>query len=261
MSWYDGFVVAMANPTFLLTSLGASVTTLGGWGAIIVWLISVGIGGLHNNLYAELAAMFPKLAGGVAIFAHEAWKRYTAFVGPVAAFGYWIGWSVVLAISGLFVGQLLQNQFYTGSLAAGSSWTHHQSLILGVNFDLNFPIIVGIVLIAGIWVANVFGVRPAVWVGYVTGGLLLFPLVVLIVVPYLTGDWSSSHLHNNIHPLSSITGNTGIRLVIVWLYIMCWSSYGFECCATFAPEYKDPARDTAKALRAAALFSIFVYGL
>ena len=137
MNWYDGFVVAMANPTFLLTSLGASVTTLGGWGAIIVWLISVGVGGLHNNLYAELAAMFPKLAGGVAIFAHEAWKRYTAFVGPVAAFGYWIGWSVVLAISGLIVGQLVQNQFYTGSLAAGSSWTHHSSLILGVNFDLN----------------------------------------------------------------------------------------------------------------------------
>ena len=114
--------------------------------------------------------MFPKLAGGVAIFAHEAWKRYTSFVGPIAAVGYWLGWSVVLAISGLIVGQLLQNQFYTGSEAAGSSWTHHQSLILGVNFDLNFPIFVGIFLIACIWIANVFGVRPAVWVGYVTGG-------------------------------------------------------------------------------------------
>ncbi len=205
--------------------------------------------------------MFPKLAGGVAIFAHEAWKRYTSFVGPIAAVGYWIGWSVVLAISGLIVGQLLQNQFYTGSEAAGSSWTHHQSLILGVNFDLNFPICVGIFLIACIWVANVFGVRPAVWVGYVTGALLLIPLAVLIFVPYITGDWSSSNLHNHIHPLTSVTGNRGIRLVIVWLYIMCWSSYGFECCATFAPEYKDPARDTAKALRAAAVFSIFVYGL
>ena len=40
---------------------------------------------------------------------------------------------------------------------------------------------------------------------------------------------------------------------------MCWSSYGFECCATFAPEYHDPAKDTAKALRAAAIFSIFTY--
>ena len=38
--------------------------------------------------------------------------------------------------------------------------------------------------------------RPAVWTGYVTGGLLLFPLFVLIVVPYITGDWSSSNLHN-----------------------------------------------------------------
>ena len=50
--------------------------------------------------------MFPKLAGGVAVFAHEAWKRYTAFVGPIAAVGYWLGWSVVLAINGLIVGQL-----------------------------------------------------------------------------------------------------------------------------------------------------------
>jgi amino acid transporter len=261
MTWYDGFVVALANPSFLLTALGGSVITLGGWGAIVVWLISVLVGGLHNNLYAELAAMFPKLAGGVAIFAHEAWKRYTAFVGPIAAVGYWLGWSVVLAINGLIVGQLLQHQFYTGSTAANSSWTHHSALILGVNADINFPILVGIVLIAAIWVANVFGVRPAVWTGYVTGALLLVPLAVLIIVPYITGDWSSGNLHNNIHPLSSITGDTGIRLVIVWLYLMCWSSYGFECCATFAPEYIDPARDTARSLRAAAVFCIFVYGL
>src|SRR4051812_41662462 len=168
MTWYDGFVVALANPSFLLTALGGSVITLGGWGAIVVWLISVLVGGLHNNLYAELAAMFPKLAGGVAVFAHEAWKRYTAFVGPIAAVGYWLGWSVVLAINGLIVGQLLQHQFYTGSTDAGSSWTHHSSLFLGVNADINFPIIIGIALIAVIWVANVFGVRPAVWTGYVT---------------------------------------------------------------------------------------------
>jgi amino acid transporter len=42
---------------------------------------------------------------------------------------------------------------------------------------------------------------------------------------------------------------------------MCWSSYGFECCASFAPEYHDPERDTAKALRAAAVFGVFVYAL
>jgi len=123
-----------------------------------------------------------------------------------------------------------------------------------------------------IWGANVWGVRPAVWTGYVTGGLLLFPLFVLIVVPYITGDWSSSNLHNLIDfgntSTAQTTGsgdslvyNNGWRLIITWLYLMCWSSYGFECCASFAPEYHDPERDTAKALRAAAVFGIFVYAL
>ncbi len=42
---------------------------------------------------------------------------------------------------------------------------------------------------------------------------------------------------------------------------MCWSSYGMECCATFAPEYHDTAKDTPKALRVAAIFGVITYGL
>src|SRR3954451_7940670 len=156
MTWYDGFVVALANPSFLLTSLGLSVLSLGGWGAIIVWSASVMVGGLHNNIYAEVAAMFPRLSGGVAVYAHEAWKRYTTFVGPIAAVGYWLGWSVVLALNSVIVGGLLIGEFWSGSGSAGSSWTHHSSLFLGVNADINFPILIGIALIAVIWVANVF---------------------------------------------------------------------------------------------------------
>ena len=49
---------------------------------------------------------FPKLSGGVAVYAHEAWKRYTSFVGPIAAVGYWLGWSVVLSLNGAIVGFL-----------------------------------------------------------------------------------------------------------------------------------------------------------
>ena len=40
---------------------------------------------------------------------------------------------------------------------------------------------------------------------------------------------------------------------------MCWSAWGVDVCATFAPEYKDTARDTKLALRSAALFSMVVY--
>src|SRR5262249_16445903 len=83
MRGYDGFVIGMSNPAFLIPALGGSVISLGGWGAIIVWGISIVVGALHNNIYAELESMFPKLSGGVAIFGHEAWKRYTTLVGPV----------------------------------------------------------------------------------------------------------------------------------------------------------------------------------
>jgi len=246
MSWFDGFVVALANPSFLLTALGGSVLSLGGWGATMVWTFSVLIGALHNNIYAEVAAMFPKLSGGVAVYAHEAWKRYTSFVGPIAAVGYWLGWSVVLSLNGAIVGFLLQARFFPSSTFGNSNqdWGI-------VNFYSSPAILIGAVAILGIWAANVLGVRPAVWTSYVTGGLLLFPLFVLIFVPYLTGDWSSGNLHNLIDfgnfstyqtkgSGSSLIYNDGWRLVITWLYLMCWSSYGFECCASFAPEYHDP---------------------
>ena len=115
--------------------------------------------------------MFPKLSGGVAIFGHEAWKRYTTLVGPIAAVGYWIGWSVVLSISGAIVGYLLQAQFY-----ADATWgTTTSSLLFGLDFNSNPAIWVGAVVIVAIWVANVFGVRPAVWTGYVTGRRALLP--------------------------------------------------------------------------------------
>ena len=128
ISWFDGFVVALANPSFLITGLGASVLGLGGWGAVILWTVSVIVGALHNYVYSELAAMFPKLSGGIAIYAHEAWKKYLSFVGPVAAFGYWIGWSVVLSATGVVVGFLVQAQFYPSSADAGSSWNHCRAL-------------------------------------------------------------------------------------------------------------------------------------
>jgi amino acid transporter len=60
----------------------------------------------------------------------------------------------------------------------------------------------------------------------------------------------------------TITGPWGgWQLALVWLYVMGWSAYGVETCATFAPEYKDTVRDTNIALKTSALFSLVVYVL
>src|ERR671933_353591 len=71
MSWWDGFVIALANPGFLLAALGGSIASLGTTGALVLWLVSVLIGSLQNNIYAELATMFPEKSGGISVYAHE----------------------------------------------------------------------------------------------------------------------------------------------------------------------------------------------
>jgi amino acid transporter len=82
---------------------------------------------------------------------------------------------------------------------------------------------------------------------------VILPAFVLMFLPYVTGEWSSDNMN------WAIGANGGLALALVWLYFMCWSSYGIEVVATFAPEYQDTEQDTARGLRAAALFSGVVY--
>jgi len=245
MTWWDGFVVALANPAFLIAALGASIGTLGTTGAFVLWTISVVLGALQNNIYAELAAMFNHKSGGIALFAHEAWRKYLTLVGPVATFGYWFAWSSVLAINGLVVGVLVQAEFFEST-----TWAHS-----GAGFDISLPIVIGAVAIVLVWLFNILGVRPAVWFGYVTGALLMVPAIVLMFLPYLTGDWESSNM------TWEIGAGGGLGLALTWLYFMGWSAYGFEAVASFAPEYENPEEDTPRALRASAAFSVVVYAL
>ena len=108
LRWYDGFALALANPGFLLGSLGYSVLDLGGWGAAMLWGIAALLILFVMVLYSELAAMFPHKSGGFPLYANEGWRKYTTLVGPIATFGYWLGWSVVLSFLGLFVGSIAQ---------------------------------------------------------------------------------------------------------------------------------------------------------
>ena len=245
MTWWDGFIVALANPGFLIAALGASIGALGTAGAFVLWTISICLGALQNNIHAELSAMFPTKSGGIALYAHEAWRKYLTVIGPLATFGYWIGWSVVLSINGLVAGSLIQSEWFSDT-----TWTSS-----GSGFDLSLPIVIGMGLILLVWAINVFGVRPAVWFGYVTGTLLVIPAAVLMFLPYLTGDWHGSNLE------FTIAGHGGLALCLTWLYFMCWSAYGIEVVATFAPEFHETERDTPKALRVSALFCIAVYAL
>ena len=254
LRWYDGFVIALANPGFLLGSLGYSVGDLGGWGAVLLWGIVAFLAIFLNTIYAELAAMFPEKPGGITLYAHEGWRKYTTLVGPVATFGYWIAWSVVLAIFGIFIGQIVTGAWFSAE-PLGTPFDAGYFDFGYVNIGL--PHLIGTGLIICVWLFNVLGVRVSLTFGYLAGILLLIPLFCFIVLPYLTGDWESSNLTYKLNDPGLAWG--GWQMALVWLWIMCWSAWGVDVCATFAPEYKDTVNDTKLALRSAAVFSLLVY--
>ncbi len=243
LRWWDGFVIALCNPGFLIASLGFSMGALGTWGAVFLWAVSAGVGMLQTWIYAETAAMFPDKPGGISLYAHEGWRGRFSLVGPIGAFGYWIGWSVVLSIFGVLIGDLIQAQWFSGS-----TWTVYDGVV-----HLGLPQFIAVAAIILVWAINVFGIRPAVWISYVTGLGLMVPLAIFIIGPYVTGNWHSSNMTWELH------GYSGFKLAMVYLFLFGWSSYAAEICATFAPEYHDTRRDTTIALRSAGVFTLLVF--
>src|SRR5216684_290517 len=243
LRWWDGFVIALCNPGFLIASLGFSMGALGTWGAVVLWGISAAVGMLQTWIYAETASMFPDKPGGISLYAHEGWRGRFSLVGPIGAFGYWIGWSVVLSIFGVLIGTLIQAQWFPNS-----TWSVFDGVV-----HLGLPQFLAIAFIVAVWLLNIFGIRPAVWISYVTGVGLLIPLAIFIVGPYVSGTWHSSNMTWALH------GWGGFKLAMVYLFLFGWSSYAAEVCATFAPEYHDTRRDTTLALRSAAVFTLLVF--
>jgi hypothetical protein len=50
MRWWDGFVIGLASPGFLLIGLWGSIIALGGWVAAVLFVISATIGALQARL-------------------------------------------------------------------------------------------------------------------------------------------------------------------------------------------------------------------
>jgi amino acid transporter len=262
LRWYDGFVIALANPGFLLGSLGYSVLDLGGWGAVMLWGVTAALIVFVMVLYSELAAMFPNKSGGFPLYANEGWRKYTTLVGPIATFGYWIGWSVVLSFLGLFCGSIAQAAWFGGepygTNAFGGAVIDDGYFGTGtVNIGLQHLIAMGLIL--AVWLFNIFGTRVGVAFNYLAGALLLIPLFCFMILPFLNGDFDSANLTYNLNDAGLAWG--GWQLALVWIWIMIWSAGGVDTCATFAPEYKDTVSDTRKALLSAAVFSLIVYTL
>ena len=188
------------------------------------------------------------------VYAREGWRKYFSLAGPIAVFGYWFAWSSVLAVYGGLIGSLIVGEFFTDRAAASNtndfgSWSFDWAI------DVTSARLIATGLILACYVFNIPGMRPAVWFSYVTGAMMVIPVVVLALGPFITGDFSNHavdfrhHLRHARRLRLRAEDFNEFALIMVWLYVIGWSTYGPEAPATFAPEFMDTKNDTRKADR------------
>jgi amino acid transporter len=103
----------------------------------------------------------------------------------------------------------------------------------------------------------------------IIGLVCLFPLVLVGLIPIVTGDLPSSHLFPLLPIIRDAAGHVsfgtwdtvGLTLLAGAMFGAGWSTYGFETAVCYTREFKDPKRDTFKAILAAGLLCIVIFTL
>lgn len=243
LTWRDGMALALTLPTGLFLTFGYLLGVVGAWTAITIWCAGAVISLLQCFVFAEMAAMFPRDSGGVARYAIEGWKRYFAPLGAMAAFGYWIGWSLSISVASVVFGGLIK-----------ATWFENNDLsfsMFGNPLGLEHIIALGAMLFA--WAFNYFGLKFGSRMNKFLGIFVIVGLAAVSVACLVNPsvDWSASNLSWD------VSGDW--RTVAVVIYMTAWAVYAGEIVASFAPEYKNTASDTSKALTRISIFMIVLF--
>ena len=271
IGWQGAFWVASGVPALVLFSIGAIAATVGkpAW---IVWAISIAFGFIQAFTYAEIAGLFPHKSGGASIYGAVAWVKYSKFVAPVSVWCNWFAWSPVLAIgSGLAAGYMLNALFAPDALI--NTW---QITLLdlsmikdGLSLRINATFILGAAILLSVFSMQHGGILRSAKTTMVLGIVALIPLMLIGVVPLITGDIPSANFFP-LAPLSydtagnvidGVWGIAGWKLMAGGLFIAAWSTYGFETAVCYTREFKNPKTDTFKAIFYSGLLCVAVFTL
>lgn len=269
ISWTGAFWIASGVPALVLFSIGAIGATVGA-PAWFVWILSIIFGFIQAFSYAEIAGLFPHKSGGASVYGAIAWVRYSKVLAPFSVWCNWLAWSPVLSIgSGLAAGYVLSILFPADSVVNTWSLTLVDLAWLkaGLALRINATFILGAVLLLVAFAIQHRGIGQTAKVQVILGVVALLPLILIGLVPLITGDVLASNL-GPFAPLAKdeagkvIAGSwdmAGITLMAGGLFIAAWSTYGFETAVCYTREFRDPSRDTFKAILYSGLLCIFVF--
>jgi amino acid transporter len=271
LDWKGAFWASSGVPAGVLLTIGGIATIIGqpSW---VVWIASILMGFTQSFVYAEIAGLYPNKSGGASVYGAAAWVRYSKFVAPVSVWCNWLAWSPVLALgTSLGAGYVITSIFAPG--AAINRW-HVELLDLGFIRDGLTLRINAVSIIAATFLLITFGLQHhgaarAALAQKILGVICLAPLVVVGLVPILTGDLPSDHLFPLLplardaagHATSGSWNGAGLTLLMGAMFAAGWSTYGFETAVCYTREFKNPASDTYKAILSAGILCIVIFTL
>lgn len=266
ISWKDAFWVASGVPALVLFSIGGIAATVG-TPSVLVWTLSVLFGFIQAFTYAEIAGLFPNKSGGASVYGAAAWVRYSRLIAPLSVWCNWLAWTPVLAIGcGIAAGYILTALFPPE--AAIRTW---EIQLVDLSFfkedlslRLNSTFFIGALLMLISFGIQHRGILSTAKVQTIVGASVLIPLLIIGIVPLVTGDVSMQAFQPFAPGTDVATAawdKAGIALFCGGLFIAAWSAYAFETAICYTSEFKNPATDTYKAILYSGLLCIAVYVL
>ena len=135
------------------------------------------------------------------------------------------------------------------------TWEAFSIAIPGLGLlHFNATFLIGAVLMLVIFAIQHRGIASTASAQKVLAIVVLVPLLLVGLVPLLTGTIDSANVTGIVPPLTAgsvdegVWNNGGWTLFLGALYIAAWSTYGFETAVCYTRELKDPKRDTFRAI-------------
>lgn len=259
ITWKDAFWFASGVPALVLFSIGAIAATVGNvsW---LVWTVSILMGFLQSFTYAEIAGMFPNKSGGASVYGAMAWIRYSKLIAPLSVWCNWIAWSPVLALGTQLASGYILNSFFPHS--AITTWQltllHLEWIKQGLTLRINASFILSAVLLLFIFSVQHRGALSAARLQKVLAVAALLPLVLAGIIPLFTHGIT----FKNLLPLQPMAGSwnmAGVTLMFGGMFLAAWSTYGFETAICYTSEFKNPKKDTYKAILTAGILCIAIF--
>jgi amino acid transporter len=147
------------------------------------------------------------------------------------------------------------------------TWTAFEGSLGPVHYSLNTAFFIGAVLMLITFAIQHRGILGTANVQKVVGLIVIVPMLIVGVVPIITGqiDWSN---YTPLQPLKAAYAPEigswdigGWTLVLGGMFIAAWSTYAFETAICYTSEFKDPKRDTVRAILFSGLLCLVLFSL